>query len=153
MPLQVEAKPGFWDCTTVLCVTPCCIRLMMFREVKPSAGGHTAGSGARILSSWHPVSAPVSGSLVGQQISREMQLSSQKLVLDIWMGVGTGNRPQECSSRRLSLPRNRVERGPQKEEVDFAGRSEHAEVACPSPQQGTHLGVKGLGLARLCLVV
>lgn len=46
-----------------------------------------------------------------------------------------------------------MEKGHQKEEADFAGRSEHAEIACTSLQQGTHLGVKGLGLARLCLVV
>lgn len=67
MPLQVEAKPDFWDSTTVLCVTPHCVRLM-FRDVKPSAGGQTAGSGARLLSNWHPVSAPVSGSPVGSSM-------------------------------------------------------------------------------------
>lgn len=72
-------------------------------------------------------------------------------------GVSAGHRdlPQGCSWRRLSRPRNRVEEGDRKEEVDFAERTEHIEVAClcPSLQQDTHLRVKGLGLARLCLVV
>lgn len=74
-------------------------------------------------------------------------------MLDIWMGVGTGKGTQVCSSKRLCPLRNRVERGHQKEEFDFAERMEHVEVACPSLQQDTHLRVKGLGLARLCLVV
>lgn len=48
-----------------------------------------------------------------------------------------------------------MEEGDQREEVDSAERTEQIEVACPCPslQQDTHLRVKGLGLARLCLVV
>lgn len=69
------------------------------------------------------------------------------------VGWGAGNRPQAGSWGRLSPRRAGCRKGTRKGEVDSVERTRCAEAACPSLQQGTHLGVEGLGLARLRLVV